>query len=132
MEDYIPKSPSRLPSDEMLNEKGGSVVEHILQFLNPQWHYGPNITIRLGDKWHQNALARDTVVVVRTGEEDKFLARGVIESIMYIPFLEVSLSDLLEEHDPECRTPHGLVYAMLCAYPDFKLSDMVTVIRFII
>jgi len=105
-------------------------MEHTLQFLNPQWHYGRNVTIRDGSKWYEKACPGDKVLICQTGAEDNILAKGTIEEVRYAPYMEVSLGDLLEEHDRECGTPFGLTHAMLRAYPDFTLADWVTIIRF--
>lgn len=108
-------------------------MEYRLDFLNPVWHYGANITMRLGKKWKDKNLEDyvDKVVLYRTGGK-KPVAEGMVERSVYKPFNEVTIQDLWEEHDPECRTPDGLVKAMLRAYDDFTLASMVTVIRFII
>lgn len=28
-------------------------MNHKLEFLNPIWHYGENVTVRRGDKWFE-------------------------------------------------------------------------------
>lgn len=104
---------------------------HRLDFLNPTFHYGRNVTIRRGHEWYEKAQKGDEVAIMRTGI-DKILAQGKIESLICRRFRDVTIENLLNEHDPECRTPAGLVYAMLRAYPDFTLDDIVTVIEFVI
>jgi len=106
-------------------------MEHTLEFLNPTFHRGDNVTIRNGRKWIEKAFSGQIVKVVRTGETEA-LAQGVVKDIRLIPFKGVTLQDLWEEHDPECRTPDGLTKAMLMAYPDFNLESEVTIIRFTI
>ena len=106
-------------------------MNHRLDFLNPTWHYGRNVTIRLGDKWALKAERNDTVSLHQTGY-DLPLAVGNIAYIGYKPFKTVTIEDLFGEHDPECRNPDGLVRAMLRAYPNFNLDSWVTVIWFII
>lgn len=106
-------------------------MKHKLEFLNPQFHRGYNVTVRLGGKWIDKANSGDTVEIRRTGDDNP-IAIGKITDLRFCYFGEVSLQDLLEEHDRECGTPFGLVYAMLRAYPDFKLDSMVTVVRFYI
>ena len=105
------------------------MTSHRLDFLNPQWHRGMNVTIRKGSKWYLKAEVDDLVNLYQTGKVE-CVATGCIQSLRYIPFAEVSLRDLWEEHDRECGTAFGLTHAMLRAYPDFTLDDMVTVIRF--
>ena len=102
---------------------------HVLEFLNPLYHLGDNVTIRMGDKWYRKASVFDLVNITQTGTS-KPLATGVIREMWHIPFKEVTISHLWDEHDPECRNPDGLVKAMLRAYPRFTLEDSVTVIRF--
>lgn len=118
----------KLPSGK--GEK--QIMKHTLQFLNPIWHRGANVTIRRGSKWFDKAQKGDEVEIVRTGEEPTVIARGIIDVVSYHNFQDVAIQDLWEELDPECRTPDGLVRAMLMAYPDFTLDDKVSVVRFII
>ena len=104
-------------------------MEHTLEFLNPEWHHGENVTVRLGDKWIKKAFTGQKVVIVKTGEI-KPVAEGIITEIRSCFFGSISIGELLKEHDPECRTPRGLAYAMLLAYPEFSLNSLVTVITF--
>lgn len=102
---------------------------HRLDFLNPQWHRGMNVTVRRGGKWQAKAHIDDILELYQT-DGDQPVAYGMIREVRYCPYKEVTLRDLLEEHDRECGTPFGLTHAMLKAYPEFNLEDMVTVIRF--
>lgn len=111
------------------NAKKEGKMEHNLEFLNPTYHYGENVTIRKGRKWFDKARVGDTVVIRRTGHLD-FICEGIITEVRLVPYSEVFLRDLLEEHDRECGTPFGLTHAMLRAYPDFTLDSEVTVLRF--
>lgn len=105
-------------------------MKHTLEFLNPKWHYGENVTVRLGHKWVEKAHEGDIVEIVRTGSSE-VIATGVITAIRSVlRFSQVNILDLWAEHDPECRTPDGLVKAMLRAYPDFTLDSPVTIIQF--
>jgi hypothetical protein len=36
--------------------------------------------------------------------------------------------DLVNEHDPECRTLRGLLKAMIRDYPDFDVREIVTLV----
>jgi hypothetical protein len=106
--------------------------EHTLEFLNPQYHFGDNVTVRKGYKWVEKAHEGDVVWIVRTGETNP-VAKGIIKEMnSHQTIKDCHLEDLWLEHDPECRTPNGLVVAMLRAYPDFTLNDPVTVIKFTI
>ena len=103
---------------------------HKLLFLNPTWHYGFNATVRLGDKWANTSSVGDTVELVRTGDEEKVLASGTISKIEYLPFEQIPIWVLVTEHDRECSTYQGLAFAMLKAYPEFRLNSSVTVLTF--
>lgn len=106
-------------------------MKHTLQFLNPSWHYGPNATVRLGNRWHQKSKAGDEVELVRTGREGEILAVGIIDEVRFCLFRELPLWVLIHEHDRECSTVEGLTWAMLRAYPDFdSLESYVTVVLF--
>lgn len=104
-------------------------MEHRLDFLNPKWHYGYNVTVRLGDKWLCKTNPGDKVSIYRTGAVAP-LASGVIIQAEIMRFGDVRIKDLWIEHDPECRTPDGLIKAMLRAYPEFDLDSHVTVLIF--
>lgn len=107
-------------------------MTHTLEFLNPQWHYGENVTVRLGYKWVEKAHEGDIVEIVRTGES-QVITTGIITEIRSVlRFTQVNIQDLWYEHDPECRVPDGLVKAMLYAYPDFTLNSPVTIVQFCI
>ena len=107
------------------------MTEHALDFLNPQYHSGMNITVRKGDKWFKKAREGDKVWITKTGRSCPE-TYGIIKEIDFRKFEEVTIRDLMEEHDRECNSPAGLILAMLRAYPDFTLDDGVTVIRFYI
>ena len=106
-------------------------MTHKLEFLNPKWHYGANVTVRRGSKWIEKAFTGQQVDIVKTGSRE-VLAVGITDTIRLTPFKGVTIQDLWEEHDRECGTPFGLTHAMLRAYPEFTLDDTVAVIRFII
>ena len=105
-------------------------MRHKLQFINPQWHYGSNTTVRLGLKWHDKAAVGDIVEIVRTGYESMVLSEGEITCIRAVPFMELPIFTLIEEHDRECSSYQGLIHAMLRAYPEFTLDSYVTLLIF--
>jgi len=105
-------------------------MNHILEFLNPEWHYGENVTVRLGYKWVEKAYEGDLVEIVRTGQSQAITTGVITEIRSVLRFSQVAIQDLWFEHDPACRVPDGLVKAMLQAYPDFTLESPVTIIRF--
>jgi hypothetical protein len=104
-------------------------MKHKLEFLNPTFHKGLNVTVRLGNKWYKNAHVQDEIQICRA-DSNMPLAEGVIVGLKYVNFKEITIRDLLNEHDPECRTPGGLAFAMMGAYDEFSLDDDVTVIEF--
>lgn len=104
--------------------------EMVLQFKNPEFHKGLNVTIRRGLKWYANASVGDKIKIVRTGEEDIPLATGMIVGLKPQNFLAIRPDDLAFEHDPACTNWDGLIFAMERAYPDFKEDEEITVVSF--
>ena len=101
-----------------------------LQFGNPVFHRGINVTVRRGDKWLRNYLqgVRD---VVLTDKDDKPVGEGFIQEVAYMPFNMVGVPYLGKEHDPSCVTYNGLLQGMRAAYgEDFSEDESVTVIQF--
>jgi len=102
---------------------------HTLEFLNPRWHYGENVTVRLGAQWADKVSVGDYVQIAQTGDVTP-IATGKVIDTRLCDFPSITIAELKKEHDPSCRTPDGLVYAMLQAYPDFHLNSTVTVLTF--
>lgn len=105
-------------------------MTHSLEFLNPTYHDGLNVTVRRGEKWYLQARVGDTVCLCKTGENHSPLAVGMIVGLKYEPFLSIRKDDLTFEHDPTCTDIDGLMRAMTNAYPDFKETERVTVMSF--
>lgn len=108
---------------------------HRLNFLNPSIRFGTNVTVRLGDKWHTRAEVGDRLLIYKTGDPDGQapIAEGYVEDIRLCSFKDVTLYDLENLSSMTDKTPQGLAYAMLTAYPyEFTLDSDVTVIEFIV
>lgn len=106
------------------------MVEHTLEFLNPVFRSGLNLTVRRGDKW-KKANPGDPLHIVKTGETDGRL--GFVEDVIVTRFSSLNrYADLLQyEHDPECQNVEGLIKAMKRAYGDaFSTDDQVILLLF--
>lgn len=103
----------------------------VLLFLNPALREPnkPQVTVRRGTKWLNTDGQR--IVVRETGTETD-LATGYIQTTAAFPLNEVPQSLLDDEHDPQCRTPEGLMAAMVRAYPDITPDETVTVVVFFV
>ena len=111
--------------------KRGIEMEHELLFINPELKEDLNVTVRRGDKWYQKASVGDLVVIKET-ETMTTISMGRIRGIAYIPYLLIPQEWLELEHDHLCRNRHGLLQAMIRAYPNFSSNgkEMITVIIF--
>lgn len=101
----------------------------ILQFINPEYHEGLNLTVRKGNKWYNQAPVGSKVVMVKTGCDEAEI-EGIITGTRKLPFLAINEHELYLEHDSTCRDIDGLMTAMKRAYPSFLESDEVTMLFF--
>lgn len=103
-----------------LVEMAGKEV-HKLEFSNPVFHAGTNLTVRRGTKWHGREWA-----ALRVGEASLTVRLSTMTHKL------VWLDDhwLRDEHDPACRTVSGLVAEMERVYPGFDPYEDVTLVRF--
>ena len=97
----------------------------LLEFSNPVFKDGINLTTRRGRKWHGVDMA-----YIQLGGEYRF--GPAILATRVLPFNEVTDADLKNEHDPSCRTVEGLAVEMKRVYPEFDLTDEVTLVEFIL
>lgn len=97
----------------------------LLEFSNPVFHDGVNVTVRRGTKW----LGVHNAYVDLGG---KFCTGPVVLHTRAVPFNELTDSDVQNEHDPSCRTVAGLATEMKRVYPEFSESDTVTLATFIL
>ena len=107
-------------------------MRHRIEFLNPVFNSGTNVTIRKGPKWSLEAKVGDEVLLVETGvipyigEE----VIGVITDIKLKSFSDITIGELEKEHDPSCRQIYGLIKAMRAAYGDISMDNYVTILQF--
>lgn len=85
----------------------------ILEFENPTFKKGLNLTVRRGRKWYKQKA--DNVKIIGT---------------ICLPFTQITTGMLKWEHDKKCRTTLGLYIQLKRLYPDFKSSDEVTLVYF--
>lgn len=98
-----------------------------LLFGSPVFNDGLNVTVRKGVKW---ATVSGEVDIVETGREMVVLGKGEVVDVKVMPFDSIYDSMIRDEHDPSCRTWHGLYKGMLTAYPNFIPEELVTIIYF--
>lgn len=92
-----------------------------LEFSNPVFKPGRNITVRRGRKWSVESIA-----AVQVGMS---LVVVELSSLTYM-FSQLSDHILRDEHDPSCRTVDGLFKEMCRVYPGFDRNEEVTVVTF--
>lgn len=93
----------------------------ILEFSNPMFHAGTNLTVRRGRKWCGRSFA--TIIVNGCEINVPITTRTVV-------FKELTDDMLSYEHDPKCRTVEGLFMEMCRVYKGFKLNEEVTLVSF--
>lgn len=88
-----------------------------LEFQNPVFNQGENLTVRRGNKWAEHKSA---------------VIQGVLKTIStkVVKFSDLKDEDLLLEHDPKLRTVEGLYKEMCRIYRKFSRDEMVTLVRF--
>lgn len=106
--------------------------QHQLLFINPVLHEGINVTVRRGPKWFKRAQIGDGLNIFKTGNTNVHQRKGygIVVGLSYLMCNMIPAEWLMLEHDPTCRDQHGLNKAMIRAYPDFQLDELVTVILF--
>ncbi|HRN60852.1 MAG TPA: hypothetical protein PLF73_00115 [Luteimonas sp.] len=95
----------------------------ILEFANPVFLPGRNTTVRRGTRWHGVTVAR-----LRLG--DGSLSPPVALDTELRSFRDLDEDALRFEHDPDCRTPHGLLAQLRIHYPGFGEDETVTLCHF--
>ena len=108
---------------------GNSKELHRLQFHNPVFKDGMNVTVRKGDKWTHQVLPGSTVVLKKTDGDD--LGEAYIAGVMYLPLRLIPPAVLKLEHDPKCRNPKGLLAVLRSVYgEDVNENTACTVLFF--
>jgi len=99
-----------------------------LLFSNPVFHDGINVTVRRGYKW-ADAMG-EVVDVVNTDDTGKPIMAQIL-GVFITKLNTIPESILQHEHDPTCRTLHGIAKEMRNVYgDDVKDDEPVTVLFF--
>lgn len=103
-----------------------------IEFANPQFRPGVNVTVRDGVKWDMKVDRLPKTFEI--GQTDgPTVGRAWIIGKMVVPAQSIPLEVLLLNHDPSCREPDGLVRGMRAAYgPTWNPSSQVTVLFFVV
>ena len=104
-------------------------MPHQLLFLNPVLQRNIQTTVRRGRKW-LDVNINDLVTIAKTGEEDQVLAQAQIVGLGVCVARDIPDRVLAIEHDPACRDRDGLHKAMKRAYPEYRSSNVVTIVFF--
>lgn len=99
-----------------------------MEFLNPTFKDGSNLTCRLGTKWCHKLAPLMRIKLVETGKNNG--PEALITAYWPTKFSEIDEAILKDEHDPDCRTFNGLAEVMRNTYPEFTLDSVVTLVRF--
>ncbi|GGK03527.1 hypothetical protein [Luteimonas terricola] len=95
----------------------------VLEFSNATFLEGRNTTVRRGARWHGVPAAR-----LRLG--DGSLSPPVVLETELRIFRDIDEEALRFEHDPDCRTPQGLLAQLRIHYPGFGEDETVTLCHF--
>ena len=96
-------------------------VEKPLLFQKPDFHPGVNVTVRKGAKWFGILDVGDMVEIQTTDghEGQDSYGHHLVLGVSYSKYLEDVEPGLLRfEHDPACRTDHGIEAEMKRIYGD--------------
>lgn len=99
----------------------------VMDFINPVFKKGLNLTVRSGEKW--KVLKLGEKFILSNGES------AVCEELIVCRFKDISFDDLDFVHDPECRTKIGLLNYLYGIYPQMsvtKENSVVTLVFFTI
>lgn len=97
----------------------------LLQFSNPVFNDGINVTVRHGTKWKDEDRA-----YVQLGGTHRH--GPVILHTRSVEFNKLTDADVMHEHDPSCRTVEGLAAELKRVYPTFVETDVVTLVVFML
>ncbi len=97
----------------------------VLEFANPIFHEGMNLTVRKGIKWRNS----DGIVLLADTEgQEVGMAR--VHVTITKKFSAVCDDELKYEHDPFCRTKLGLMEVLAKMYGEITRWDEVTLVFF--
>jgi hypothetical protein len=98
-----------------------------LLFQNPVFTCGENLSCRKGIKWD---LAEKSGVEIAATDKPETVLIAVNIKTKVMRFCDLKDSDVIREHDPECRTIMGLLKGMEKVYPGFDKRELVTLVTF--
>lgn len=90
-----------------------------IKFIHPTFHAGRNLTMRRGVELDGLEWAH----IVELGRVFKVHTRVMC-------FKDLTDKDLENEHDPACRTAHGMLAKMREIWPDFDTREIITLVYF--
>ena len=85
-----------------------------------------NVTVRRGSRWSD---AKGPVVIAHAGDFERSRIGEILFTKM-MRFCDLTNSDIIDEHDPKCRTTDGLFGVMCDTYPNFDEREIVTLVFF--
>lgn len=100
-----------------------------LKFKNLVFKDGENITCRRGVKWATDDGGEFGFPVT---DPRGFSVFGFAEpvAVKVKRFCDITDADVVNEHDPDCRTAAGLLAVMQDTYDGFDASEIVTLLSF--
>jgi hypothetical protein len=100
-----------------------------MEFRNPSFLGGLNVTVRRGPKWSEAVKIGDGLELCAS-----YCLRpvgvGQVCGVACIPFLLIPEFWLSYEHEETCDNLRGLLQDMLEIYPGFSATETVSVILF--
>ena len=81
---------------------------HVIEFCNPVFSDGLNVTVRSGAKWANRVCIGDRLLPTRTGETPPHNSQDRVIGVFYCALADLPAAILRHEHDPACRTKAGL------------------------
>lgn len=101
-----------------------------IDFLEPSYHKGLNMIVRLGSKWSDKLNVGDKVQITSNMCMAVHTDAEVIGTCL-IPFWLIPTEMLSYQHDPSCTNIYGLNHAMKRAYGDkFSTDSLCSVVLF--
>lgn len=96
-----------------------------MTFDRPQFNAGVNVTVRYDKKW-----SRSGAIYINLGGGHTH--GPVVPYAREVTFSTLTDLDLINQHDPDCRTVEGLFTVMKKAHAEFTKDDTVVVVSFIL
>ncbi len=106
---------------------------HMMEFLNPTFNAGPNVTVRKGRKWMDALTQLEGLVehiLIGCSQLAVALPARVISCHWYNQVKDIPQEFFTKEHDPSCRTVPGLMTELERVYgADYQVGGL-TVVEF--